>query len=208
MKPPGDAAAADSGVLRDFAIFPLNAVLFPGGLLSLRIFEQRYMEMAKRCLKDDEPFGVCLIRSGAEVGTPATYEPVGCSARIVEWDMQQLGLLSVKARGEQRFRVTDAEVTGTGLIRASVELLPQDIDAPLPAAFDACAGLLRQVVAEHGAQIMFEPLSFESSAWVGARLTEILPVPLAAKQRLLELEDALQRIEILHKFLLQHQLAK
>jgi len=85
---------SDSGV-RDLAIFPLNAVLFPGGLLPLRIFEQRYMDMAKACLKTDEPFGICLIRSGYEVGAPATPESIGCTAKIVEWDMQQLGVLSI-----------------------------------------------------------------------------------------------------------------
>jgi len=203
-----DAPAIDSDLLQDFAIFPLNAVLFPGGLLPLRIFERRYMDMAKRCLKDDEPFGVCLIRSGGEVGTPAEPESVGCTARITEWDMQQLGLLSVKSRGEQRFRILDAAANDAGLLRARIELLPQDTDEQLPEEFAACAGLLKRVMAEHGAQIMPDPHYFDSSAWVGARLTEILPVPLAAKQRLLELEDALQRIEILHKFLLQHRLAQ
>ena len=202
------APSLSSALLQEFAIFPLNAVLFPGGLLPLRIFEQRYMDMAKRCLKDDEPFGVCLIRSGGEVGAPATPETVGCTARILEWDMQQLGLLAVKACGEQRFRVLDSTANAAGLIRARIEMLPQDTDAPLPAQFGACAGLLKRVIAEHGTKIMSSPHYFDSSAWVGARLTEILPVPLAAKQRLLELEDALQRIEILHKFLQQHRLAR
>ena len=210
MKARTDSApgpASGKALLQDFAIFPLNAVLFPDGLLPLRIFEQRYMDMAKTCLKDDAPFGVCLIRSGGEVGTPATPEDVGCTARIVEWDMQQLGLLSVKARGEQRFRILDARVTDAGLIRASVELLPQDTDAQLPAEFDACAELLKRVIEEHGTHLVAAPMRFDSSSWVSARLAEILPVPLAAKQRLMELEDALQRAGILHKFLLQHRLA-
>ena len=68
----------------DVAIFPLNAVLFPGGLLPLRVFEQRYMDMAKDCLRNDTPFGVCLIRAGHEVGAPATPEPIGCTAKIVD----------------------------------------------------------------------------------------------------------------------------
>jgi len=189
------------------AIFPLNAVLFPGGLLPLRIFEQRYMDMAKGCLRNDEPFGVSLIRSGREVGAPATPESVGCTARIIEWDMQQLGVLSVKALGAQRFRILESEVTDAGLTRASVELIPQDADTNLPVEFDTCANILRAVIREHGTQVIAEPFRFDSSSWVSARLAEILPVPLAAKQRLLELEDAAQRIEILNRFLLQHRLA-
>ena len=206
-------STSDSGApvpgaeLQDLAIFPLNAVLFPGGLLPLRIFEQRYMDMAKRCLKDDEPFGVCLIRSGSEVGAPAVPEPVGCTARIVDWDMQQLGVLAVKTRGEHRFRIYRTQISESGLARASVQVLAPDVDAPLPEQFGACAKLLQAILAEHGEATMASPHLFDSSAWVSARLTEILPVPLTAKQQLLELTDALQRVEILHKFLLQHRLA-
>ena len=191
----------------DLAIFPLNAVLFPGGLLPLRVFEQRYMDMAKSCLRDDLPFGVCLIRSGQEVGAPATPEPIGCTARILEWDMQQLGVLSIKTQGEQRFRIKAARITDAGLTRAEVEMLPEDADATLPEEFEACAALLKAVIAEHGAGIVSSPARFESSSWVSSRLAEILPLPLAAKQKLLELEDAMQRIEILNKFLQQHRLA-
>jgi uncharacterized protein len=193
--------------LGDLPIFPLNTVLFPGGLLPLRVFEQRYMDMAKACLKHDEPFGVCLIRAGTEVGTPATPEQVGCTARIVEWDMQQLGVLSIKTQGEQRFRITEARVTSAGLTRATVELLPQDADVPLPSQFEPCVNLLRAVINEHGESVMPAPLQFDSASWVSSRLSEILPVPFTAKQKLLELDDPLQRIEILNKFLLQHRLA-
>ena len=191
----------------DLAIFPLNAVLFPGGLLPLRVFEQRYMDMAKSCLKDDLPFGVCLIRSGHEVGAPAAPEPIGCTARIFEWDMQQFGVLSIKTLGEQRFRIRASKVTDAGLTRAEVEMLPQDADATLPEEFEACAALLKAVIDEHGPGILATPAKFDSISWVSSRLTEILPVPLAAKQKLLELEDATQRIEILNKFLQQHRLA-
>jgi uncharacterized protein len=194
--------------IRDLAIFPLNAVLFPDGLLPLRIFEQRYMEMAKACLKDDEPFGICLIRSGREVGAPATPEPIGCTARIVEWDMQQLGVLSIKARGGQRFRILESRVTETTLTRARVELLPPDADSALPEELGGCATLLKAVFEEHGTAIVAAPLQFGSCSWVSSRLAEILPVPLAAKQKLLELADARQRIEILGKFLQQHRLAR
>lgn len=196
-----------SAAQAQLAIFPLNAVLFPGGLLPLRIFEQRYMDMAKGCLRNDEPFGVCLIHSGREVGAPAAPEPVGCTAKIIEWDMQQLGVLSVKTLGGQRFRIIESHVTDAGLTRASVEMLAQDSDADLPEEFEACANVLRAVIKEHGPQIMAEPFRFDSSSWVSSRLAEILPVPLVAKQKLLELEDASQRIEILNKFLLQHRLA-
>ena len=96
-------------------------MLFPGGRLPLRIFEQRYMEMAKTCLKDGSPFGVCLIREGHEVGTPAVPAAVGTLARLTEWDMPQLGLLQVVARGEQRFRILERRTQADGLARAANE---------------------------------------------------------------------------------------
>ena len=189
-------------------LFPLRAVLFPGGLLPLRIFEQRYMDMARDCLRDELPFGVCLIRSGEEVGTPATPEDVGCLARIVQWDMQQLGLLQITVRGEARFRILERWALANGLTRARVAPIPADSDAPLPDEFLACARLLRLVIEEHGARTIEAPFRFDSSSWVSARLCEILPVPLAAKQKLMELADSRERLAILQKFLAQHGLIK
>ena len=107
-------------------------MLFPGGRLPLRIFEQRYMDMAKACLRDGAPFGVCLIREGAEVGAPATPSEVGTLARIGTWDMPQLGLLEVVARGEQRFRIRARRVQPDGLALASIEVLPDEPDSTIP----------------------------------------------------------------------------
>jgi uncharacterized protein len=104
-------------------------VLFPGGSLPLRIFETRYMDMAKACLRDGAPFGVCLIREGREVGAPATPFDVGTLATIESWDMQQLGMLQIVARGGQRFRIHERRAQPDGLLRATVELLPDDADA-------------------------------------------------------------------------------
>lgn len=188
--------------MKDLPIFPLGTALFPGGLLPLRLFEQRYLEMAKACLRDGAPFGVCLIREGAEVGAPATPEPVGCLARIVQWDMQQFGLLQIVAQGAERFRILERRLQSDGLARASVELLPEEADAPVPARLAACRQLLERIVAEHGERIFAKPFRFDSSAWVGARLAEILPLPGPVKQQLLELDNA-ARLEALQRLIAQ-----
>ena len=189
--------------MKDLPLFPLGTVLFPGGLLPLRIFEQRYLEMAKACLKDGTPFGVCLIREGSEVGTPATHEPVGCLARITQWDMQQLGLLQVVAQGGERFRVASEQVRGDGLIIGEVEVLPEPADSPIEERHGACVRLLERIVAEHGERLFARPFRMESSAWVGARLAEVLPLPAAMRQKLMELDDHLQRLDILQRLLSQ-----
>ncbi|MSQ63350.1 MAG: peptidase S16 [Betaproteobacteria bacterium] len=190
----------------DVPLFPLNTVLFPGGLLPLRIFEQRYLEMAKGCLRDGAPFGICLIREGAEVGTPATHEDLGCLARITQWDMQQLGLLQLVAQGGERFRVLARRVRADGLIHADIELLTEEADMPMPEKFRACRQLLERIVAEHGERLFARPFLLDSSTWVGARLAEVLPLPTAAKQKLLELNDNLQRLEILQRLLVESAL--
>jgi len=169
-------------------------VLFPGGRLPLRIFEQRYLEMAKACLKHGSPFGVCLIQQGKEVGEPAVPVGVGCLARIAEWDMPQLGVLQVTARGESRFRILHQRVQADGLVRASIELLPEGDDAPLPDAAARYAKLLERVIEQHPA-LLERPHRLDSSAWVSARLAELLPLPLEAKQALLETENGRARLE-------------
>ena len=169
-------------------------MLFPGGRLPLRIFESRYMEMAKACLKHGSAFGVCLIREGKEVGAPATPSDVGTLARIASWDMPQLGVLHVVARGERRFRILARELQPDGLARARVDLLQEDTDAPVPATCSASVKLLERVIGEHP-ELLERPHRLDSCAWVSARLAELLPLPLAAKQALLELDDARARLE-------------
>jgi len=191
---------------RTIPIFPLGVVLFPGALLPLRIFETRYMDMAKACLKESSPFGVCLIREGQEVGAPAVPEDVGCIARIAECDMEELGILKVKAQGGSRFRIVSREVAKSGLIVGEVEDLaaePRASDAP---GLAESTEFLRKVVAGIGADRFAPPLDFDDATWVGFRLAEILPLRLDAKQKLLELTDATLRIAILHKFLKQQGL--
>ena len=192
--------------LGSLPIFPLNTVLFPGGLLPLRVFEARYMDMTRECLKAEQPFGVCLIRNGKEVGAPATPEVVGCLATITSCDMQQLGLLSLRTLGGQRFRILDSTVAAQGLLRARVELIADEEDADLPDQYTALADLLRLVIADKSEAVFAEPHALGSASWVGYRLCEILPVPLPAKQKLLELDGAITRLQILYRFLEQRGL--
>ena len=191
---------------RSVAIFPLGTVLFPGGVLPLKIFEVRYVEMAKQCLKEETPFGVCLIREGAEVGTPAVPHPVGCLARIVECDVEELGIIKVRSEGLERFRIVSTEVNKQGLVVGRIEGLhpeAQITDAP---GLAGCAEFLRKVMPQIGAERFTEPYRFEDASWVGFRLAEILPLRIDVKQKLLELTDAAARVAILHRFLQQQKL--
>lgn len=174
-------------------IFPLNAVLFPEGIVRLRVFERRYLEMTKECLRDELPFGVCLIREGREVGTPAVPEPVGCLASITHWDMPQLGVFMLVARGGARFRIVDQTVGRLGLITAQIE--SWDADPPGAAMVPACRSLLKTLIERAGNDLFPDPVRLDDPAWVGYRLAELLPLPQQVRQALLELRDAGERLQ-------------
>ena len=169
-------------------------MLFPGGRLPLRIFEVRYMDMAKSCIQHQTPFGVCLIRDGAEVGAPATPNEVGTLARIASWDMPQLGVLQVSARGERRFRILERRVQADGLSVGKVELLAEDADSAVPENLAPAVKLLERVIEQHP-ELLERPHRLDSCSWVSARLAELLPLPLEAKQALLEMDDAKARLQ-------------
>ena len=187
-------------------IFPLQTVLFPGAVLPLRIFEVRYIDMAKACLKQSRPFGVCLIREGEEVGAPAVPEAVGCLARIADCDVETLGILKVRAQGLERFRIVSLDVDRQGLIAGDIEELASEPAVPDAAGLAECAGFLAKAIAGIGERRFAEPFDFEDASWVGFRLAEILPLRNAVKQNLLELTDATLRLAVLHRFLRQQKL--
>ncbi|MCU0804269.1 MAG: LON peptidase substrate-binding domain-containing protein [Burkholderiales bacterium] len=193
--------------IEDLPIFPLKTVLFPGGVLPLRVFETRYVDMTRECMKENRPFGVCLIRAGGEVGEPAVPEETGTLATVTDFDVADPGVLGIRARGGKRFRIVSRTVSRQGLVRAKVEVLEPEPDAPVPSEFAGCARIVTLVIADQAAGTFAEPYEFESASWVGYRLSEILPVPLKAKQKLLELEGGLERLEVLQKFLEQRGLA-
>ena len=182
-------------------IFPLGTVLFPGGTLPLRIFEQRYLEMTKACLRDNRPFGVCLIREGREVGDPAVPEPVGCLATIERWDMPQLGMFHLIARGGDRFRLLDTRVAPNGLMSGTIERLPPDEQAGT--VDPACRQVLKLVIERMGEASFPAPIALDDPAWIGYRLAEILPLEAKDKQELLELRDAGERLQRLRSVLLK-----
>ncbi|GAA5175005.1 LON peptidase substrate-binding domain-containing protein [Niveibacterium umoris] len=190
----------------DLPLFPLHTVLVPEARQPLKVFEPRYMDMIKACIKDGSAFGVCLIEEGQEVGPPAVPAKVGTSARVVEWDMEQLGILKIVVAGERRFRVAHVATQPDGLLRAVVEWLPEAAPIAPDAALEDTLPLLQAVVADAGLKAIPEPHRFDDANWVGYRYTEILPIPVKAKQKLLELDDPMMRLTIIQQFLVQRGL--
>lgn len=182
-------------------IFPLNTVLYPGSLLPLKIFEQRYLDMTKACVRDATPFGVCRIREGVEVGLPAVPEPVGCTALIEEWEMPHLGVFHLQTRGKHPFRIVRHTTQSDGLIRAEIELLAEAAGEVQPESFAFCRRVLEQIVEKVGPDYFFPPLAYDDPRWTSYRLAEVLPLELEDKQSLLALRDDGERLEHLRAYL-------
>lgn len=199
-------------------LFPLKTVLFPGGILPLKVFEQRYIDMTKACLKDELPFGVCLITHGEEVAQRASqhpqadvratvdFAPIGTQARIVSWDMPQLGILHLKTEGGARFQVQSSSVGDDGLVMGQVTRLPPEPPLELPLEFAPLAKLLELLIDRVGRENFSAALALDDASWVGYRLAELLPLPLPIKQSMLEINDSVVRLKVLAQFLKQHGL--
>ncbi|RQR61274.1 ATP-dependent protease [Burkholderia sp. Bp9002] len=205
-----------STTLLDLPLFPLHTVLFPGGVLPLKVFEARYLDMSRACLRDNAPFGVCLLKSGPEVaqeGAVSVPETIGCMARIVECDTGEFGMLFLQAIGTQRFELLSYRVEANGLLVGIAEPLPDDI--PLEgeqalAQFGACAEVLERIIEalkqknEPDKLPFCEPFRLEDPSWVSNRLAELLPLDLRARQKLMEFPDVGARIDAVHHVLNRH----
>jgi hypothetical protein len=181
----------------EIPLFPLGTVLFPGGPLPLRIFETRYIDLVRRCLRDDSGFGVVLIREGVEAGGPALTYDVGTYARIVDFSQQPDGLLGIRAAGGRRFRIDERRRARDGLNVADVEWLPADVPQPLPEEFAELGPALDAILAQVGEPYASLERHLDDADWVAARLAEILPIPPGHKQHCLELDDPVERLRFL-----------
>ncbi len=189
-------------------LFPLQTVLFPGALLGLKVFEARYLDLVSTCLRTQQPFGVVCLQQGSEAGRSAkavAMEAVGVLARIDDIDAEQTGILSVRCTGTRRFRLQGApKQLDSGLWVCTVGLIDDDAQhMPGPAMLQtvtALAEAIKQLV-ELGRSPFAEPYRLDSAGWVANRWCELLPVPLAAKQKLMELEDPVIRLSIVDGFL-------
>lgn len=181
-------------------LFPLRTVLYPGGPLPLRIFETRYLDMVSGCLKSDTPFGVVLIREGHETGPATTYD-IGTLARITDWYQGSDGLLGVTAVGENRFRLLSAERRDDGLNIGEIELMDKERAAALPEEYQSMAQILAGVLGNLGR--LYEPLdkNYADAGWVSYRFAEILPIGPEEKQSCLEIEDPLERLDMIRNVL-------
>jgi uncharacterized protein len=192
--------------LQSLPLFPLQTVLFPGGVLPLRIFEVRYLDMIGRCQKAGAPFGVVSLTQGDEVRKPGANEAfstIGTLATISDFETPRPGLMMVRASGAQRFRITSSDQLKHGLWVADVERLDGDVAVPIPDDLRGTSEALGKLIASLQQKAatpyqipLQEPFQLDDCGWVANRWCELLPLPVALKQRLMELDNPLVRLEL------------
>jgi Lon protease-like protein len=196
-------AAQSQSPLIEMPLFPLASVLFPGGQLQLRIFEPRYLDLVRECTRHGTGFGVCLILQGQEVGEPAA---IGTVARISDFHRDDDGLLGIVAEGGSRFRVARSRVRSDGLLRGDVEVWPDEPEQQVPVEFALLQTILERLIETMAPHWRHAPRSaYDDASWLGFRLAELLPLDTGEQQRMLELNDPLQRLAELRDILPRFQ---
>jgi uncharacterized protein len=194
--------------LVDIPLFPLSAVLFPGGPLSLRIFERRYLDLVRDCSRTSSGFGVCLILDGCETGDPAVPAAVGTLARITDFCTLPEGLLGISASGGERFQVATTRVRDNGLVHGEVRFWPDEPQVRVPPEHALLATILERLLQQvGGAFARADRACLDDASWVGFRLAELLPLAQPEKQQLLQLTDPVQRLGQLAHWLPRFQRA-
>ena len=187
-------------------IFPLQTVLVPGGFLPLKIFEQRYLDMIRDCVRDDSGFGVCLILDGTSAQEAAHHACVGTMARIRDWNTLEGGLLGIVAHGQQRFSIEATRMRDNGLMMADVSDKPEASAVEVPEEMHLLSEIVARFMDKLDANYPdFDKDKLQDAAWVGYRLAELLPIRNLERQALLEMDDPLERLQSLLRILPRFQ---
>jgi Lon protease-like protein len=198
----------------ELPLFPLGTVLFPAGLLALKVFEARYLDLMSTCLRERTPFGVVALQQGGEVGRgdPVRFEHIGCLAELQHCDSDQPGILQVRCIGRVRFGFEQAQQRGNGLwVAQDARALDADaVVAPLPAYHASVLALGRAIATlDDRGQLPFEqPYRYDDAGWVANRWSEILPIPLATRHKLMALPDPQARLQLVDEFLRNNGIVK
>ena len=171
-------------------IFPLSSITFPGGYMPLRIFETRYIDMVKNCVKNNTGFGISLNKPNSD-----EFYDVGTYCKIADWEQMDDGLLGITARGKYRYRVLNSSIQSDNLILADIESMEEPSFIDVPKELMPYSDFLKNILEQYPKFYHDDaPKYFTESGWVGSRLAEILPMPTKEKQVILETEDYLVRL--------------
>lgn len=191
-------------------LFPLNVVVCPGGLLPLKIFEARYLDMVKNCLRNQTAFAVLAVLPEGETGPDGhfPFSPVGTAVKIMDADVTTVGLMMIRCVGQHRIKVESFTQQADGLVIGQVSDIPNDMVLPIPEDLKVTSEVLRQLLDSLPSQNIapdqmpvIEPYQLEDTAWVANRWVELLDLSLLEKQRLMQLDSPIVRLELIQDIL-------
>ncbi len=190
---------------RKIPLFPLGTVLFPDGVIALKIFEARYLDMIKRCLREKTEFGVISIIKNIESeqeSVSTTFSQIGTLALIEDFDPVQPALYMTKSFGTQRFKLLNSTQEASGLWIGEIELLENDPLIPVPQEHQKVAKLLDEIISVIQSEDLMgeapfkKPYKVDDCGWVSNRLAELLPISLAQKNHLLAQTNPRIRLDL------------
>ena len=179
----------------DLPIFPLRTILFPDSKLPLRIFEPRYIDMVSRSMREDSEFGIILSRESTDPKMFETYD-TGTLAKIIDWDQGGDGLLGITTLGTQKFRLKELNKQEDGLNIGSIERIAKEGDYKPLKEFTHLVELLQAILDDVNIYDDDEK-RFDSASWISYRFAEILPLRIEDKQKCLEIDDPIIRLNFL-----------
>ena len=195
---------------RKIPLFPLETVLFPDGVIALKIFEARYLDMIKQCLREKTEFGVISIiqdQDDSHDNPTPRFSSIGTLALIEDFDPIQPALYMTKSFGTQRFQLLSSSQEANGLWVGEIILLEKDPLIPIPKEHQRVAKLLDEIIAVIQSENLLsdapfkKPYMTEDCGWVSNRLAELLPISLAQKNHLLAQTNPRIRLDLISEII-------
>lgn len=194
-------------------VFPLSLVVCPEGLINLRIFEARYLDMVKACLR--EKTGFCIVAALSEAKTNITsslpFASVGSVVKILDADVSTVGLIMISCRARHRVKVNGFTMQPDGLVIGALSTINNDLKIPIPDDLKIVSENLQHLIESLPLQGISEkdipiikPYEYNDATWVSNRWVELLNLPLIHKQRLMELDSPIVRLELIQDVINQN----
>lgn len=191
-------------------LFPLDVVICPGGLIPLKIFEARYLDMVRSCLRNHTMFAIVAVLPEDETDPEGNFPfaNVGTAVEIVDTDVTTVGLMMIRCVGQYRVKVNSSKQQIDGLVVGDVVDIPNDLPMTVPEDLRLSSRVLKQLLDSWNEQhksakhkLVIEPYCFEDASWVANRWVELLDLPLLEKQRLMQLDSSILRLELIQDIL-------
>lgn len=191
-------------------LFPLHSVMCPGGLMRLQIFEPRYLDMVKSCLRNKTSFGIIAV-APEKTEKPDSNRPfasVGTLMNITNADVTTVGLIMIDCIGQYRIKIHSFTQQADGLLIGNLSDISNDLQMPIPDDLKIVSSRLQRLIESFSNQGVLpsdvpiaKPYQYNDASWVSNRWVELLDLPLLEKQRLMQLDSPIVRLELIYDLL-------